>query len=162
MNTINIISADSQPLTLSIKAANSSAFFKGLLGEQPEDLTEEIPVPYPADVLRKVFDFMEHHVVTPMAAIQAPVSDDFEKDLSEYDRNLIQGNPMSTLMSMLEVANYLTVEPLLDLLSAHIAKGILATEGDKQRFETTFNLKTDLTKEEEEHIEAEFNKFYKN
>lgn len=161
MTTINILTSDSQQLTLSVKAANTSAFFHGLLGEfEDENLTDEIPIPYPADVLRKVFDFMEHHADTPMAAIQAPVSSDFEKELSEYDREFIKV-PLETIKTMLEIANYLSVDSLLDLLCAKIASLILATADDKASFEKTFNL-SKLTKKDEENIEVEFNKFYKN
>lgn len=170
-------STPNEILTVSLKAADSSALFKGVLEEvraQGDDGFREVletqPYPidnYPTEVLRKVFDFMEYHADNPMAPIPAPINSDFEKDLSEYDRQYIGGLPMSgevpvSITKLLEVANYLTIPNLLDLLCAKVASVILATADNKPLFQETFNLPSTLTETEEQEIEEAFKKFYKN
>jgi len=114
-----------------------------------------IPLPnVKAAVLKKVVEWMKHHVDNPAKEIEKPlksanlaecVSDAWDAEFVHVDQEL--------LFELILAANYMDIKPLLDLTCAKVASMIKGKTPEQIR--KTFNIQNDFTPEEEEAVRQE-------
>jgi len=121
---------------LSKNAAKLSKTLLSILEEEDEDNNddEEIPLPNVSSAaLEKIIGFLEHCYLDPMKYIERPLKH------ASLDKLIIDqpwytlfvktiSEDISTLKEILNAANYMTIEPLLDLCCASFAIKIKAFE----------------------------------
>eukprot|EP00555_Chaetoceros_dichaeta_P015558 CAMPEP_0198251264 /NCGR_PEP_ID=MMETSP1447-20131203/2149_1 /TAXON_ID=420782 /ORGANISM="Chaetoceros dichaeta, Strain CCMP1751" /LENGTH=173 /DNA_ID=CAMNT_0043936241 /DNA_START=56 /DNA_END=577 /DNA_ORIENTATION=- len=89
-----------------------------------------------SEVLEKVIEFCTYHQTTPMTAIAAfPEKDEIEiKDLvQDWYSDFASGMEREILFQLLICANYMNIQPLLDLSCLAVAKSIHRKSEDEMR-----------------------------
>jgi hypothetical protein len=94
--------------------------------ERKEDLDDDdIPLPYvSAETFSLVLEYIQHHHTHPIEPISKPLKGNkLEENVPEWDANLVKhDNKIERVpFSLVLAANYLGVEPLVDLCCASIA-----------------------------------------
>jgi len=133
------------------------AIMSELVKTMAEGDKDEKVIPLPnvkAAVLKKVVEWMKHHVDNPAKEIEKPlksanlaecVSDQWDADFVDVDQEL--------LFELILAANYMDIKPLLDLTCAKVASMIKGKTPEQIR--KTFNIQNDFTPEEEEAVRQE-------
>jgi len=107
--------------------------------DDDDDKVREIPLPnVPTAVLRKVVDYMTHHVEEEMTPIQTPfkssvlneIVQQWYADYCQVDRNM--------LFDLVAAANYMDIKPLLDLTC--LAVSVLIKGKSAQELREMFNI----------------------
>jgi len=133
------------------------AIMSELVKTMAEGDKDEKTIPLPnvkAAVLKKVVEWLKHHVDNPAKEIEKPlksanlsecVSDQWDADFVDVDQEL--------LFELILAANYMDIKPLLDLTCAKVASMIKGKTPEQIR--KTFNIQNDFTPEEEEAVRQE-------
>jgi len=133
------------------------AVMSELVKTMAEGDKEEKVIPLPnvkGAVLKKVVEWMKHHVDNPAKEIEKPlksanlaecVSDAWDAEFVDVDQEL--------LVELILAANYMDIKPLLDLTCAKVASMIKGKTPEQIR--KTFNIQNDFTPEEEEAVRQE-------
>nr|CAD1841821.1 unnamed protein product [Ananas comosus var. bracteatus] len=134
-----------------------------------EDVGVEDPIPTPnvvGDVLSKVFEYCTKHAefdatTAAAAAVKSGPNDEpaaaaaaaaaMEK-MENWDRQFIN-LPLDTLHDVLNAADYLEIQGLLDLCLDKVASAI--TQKTAEEIRRDFNIQNDFTPEEEEAVRRE-------
>ena len=88
-----------------------------------------------------------------MAEIERPLKSSNMRDIvSEWDANFI-AIPTEELMDLIVAANFLLIQPLLDVACAKVASMIKGRTPEEIR--SAFNIESDFTPEEEAKIREE-------
>ena len=150
--TIKIKSKDNAEFELSSKAAERSNLLKGMIADFKENTFDLNNID--GKTLEKVKDYLVHYIDKNPSKIEKPLkSNKFEECAEKWDVDFL-GDDDDTILSLLLAANYLDIEPLLDLTSAKIACSLKGTTTENVRKE--FKI-TDLNKEEKAQIESDKN-----
>ncbi|KAH8924706.1 E3 ubiquitin ligase complex SCF subunit sconC [Atractiella rhizophila] len=146
-------SSDGESYTVEKDVACRSVLIKNML----EDIGEsDNPIPLPnvsSNVLKKVLEWCEHHKKDP-----EPISEDIDDtrrkttEISDWDQKYIQVD-QEMLFEIILAANYLDIEPLLDVGYKVVANMIKGKQPEEIR--KLFNIVNDLTPEEEAQIKKE-------
>jgi S-phase kinase-associated protein 1 len=105
------------------------------------------------NILSKVIDYFKHHHNNPAAEIERPLkSNNFNEVVSVWDAQFVEVDD-EILFDLILAANYMDSKPLLDLACAKVASFMNGKSAEQIR--QRFNIKNDLTPEEEEAIKAE-------
>ncbi|KAJ2329970.1 ferroxidase fet3 [Coemansia sp. RSA 2702] len=128
--------------------------------------SSDTPIPVPnvsGPILTKVIDYCRHHRNDPSrrqprepvydetdsseTAIQRAISqmDDFDEEFCRVDQG--------TLFDLILAANFLDIQPLIDLVGFTVANKMKGKTVEEMR--ATFNVKNDFTPEEEERVRQE-------
>ncbi|KAK8813862.1 hypothetical protein WA556_000433 [Blastocystis sp. ATCC 50177/Nand II] len=103
--------------------------------------------------LSRVVTFCEHHLDNPLTEIERPLKSSNMRDIvPEWDAAFIE-IPTEELMDLVVAANFLIIQPLLDVACAKIASMIKGRTPEEIR--ATFNIESDFTPEEEAKIREE-------
>ena len=127
-----------------IKVEEAVAFQSIMIKNLVEDMgyDEVIPLPYVSGkILTKVIEYCEQHVPSEVAKP--------EEKLLNWDANFVKVNP-KTLFELIETANYLNIQGLLNLTCQAAADFMRGKSLEEVR--EFFNVKNDFTLEEEEEI----------
>nr|GFA35372.1 SKP1-like protein 1A [Tanacetum cinerariifolium] len=113
-----------------------------------------IPVPnITRKILRKVIEYLKKHAETPKKKDKVTKEDlkvnEENEDLKAFDAEFVQVD-QGTLFAIILATNYLNIETLLKLLCKTVAD--MAIGKTVQQIRDHFNIKNDLTPEEEEKI----------
>jgi len=149
---ITLVLSDGVMEGVSIELCAPSKLIKEM---EPKD-GDEIPLPnVDKKTMTTVLKFLEHHLTHPMPEIQKPIkSADIKVVLKDYpwDAAFIDTEDQEFVFTLTLAANYLGIEPLLDLGALRIATWLKGRTPDEVR--TIFNLQKP-TPEEEEQIRKE-------
>jgi len=151
-----LVSKDGEQFTVDKEVALQSALVKTMLDEDEEEPTQEIPLPnVSSKALTKVIEFCQyHHENGPMKEIEKPLTNtDLKVVVSEWDGTFIQSFEQEDLFELILAANFIDLQPLLDLACAQVATQIKGKTPEEIR--QTFNIENDFTPEEEEQIREE-------
>ncbi|KAK8803878.1 hypothetical protein WA588_005768 [Blastocystis sp. NMH] len=105
--------------------------------------------------LKRIIDFCErtYHLDKPLAEIERPLKSSNMRDVvSEWDADFVN-IPTEELLDLVVAANFLIVQPLLDLTCAKVASMIKGKSPEEIR--STFGIANDFTPEEEAKIREE-------
>ena len=103
--------------------------------------------------LSRIIAFCTYHLDNPLAEIERPLKSSNMRDVvSEWDANFINIS-VDELMDLIVAANFLIIQPLLDVACAKVASLIKGKSPEEIR--TTFKIVSDFTPEEEAKIREE-------
>ena len=137
------------------KAAMMSELIKSMLQDDDDDNEiPEIPLQEVSkEILEKVIEFTVKHMDDPMKEIPKPIpTNDMKELVGEWDANFIDLE-QETLFKVILAANFLDIQPLLDLGIAKVASMIKGKEVDQVK--KIFNINEDITPEEEKKVRDE-------
>ena len=136
--------------------ARMSELLATMLPPTDEEVTETIEIPViqvKKSILQKVTEFMVHHSQEPMKEIEKPlISANMSEVVTPWYADFIDVEK-DTLYEMIAAANYMSIQPLLDLTCAKVASMIKGKSPEQIR--QTFNIVNDFTPEEEAQIREE-------
>ncbi|KAJ8084984.1 hypothetical protein PM082_003761 [Marasmius tenuissimus] len=124
-----LVSSDGKEFTVERDVAEHLTLING---PQLEETNEPIPLPgVPSAGLEKVLEYCEHHRGETLE----------ENKHSEWDRHFVGGVDQETLFLIIQVANYLEIQPLVHLGSSAVADLIKGKTLEQIR--TMFNIAND-------------------
>ena len=147
---ITLISSDSQRFEISQKAAMRSEIIKDSIESSRNDHIEFNVNNVKGDVLKKVVEYLEHYENEEPKLYEKPLSSSNLKEfVDEWDYNFINIE-LDNVCYILSAANYLNINPLLQLTCAAVAARIKGKTTEEIRH--MFNIKNCFTSEEEQQI----------
>jgi len=128
---IKIISNDGVVFKVPVNIANLSNYIAMMTCDDfPNDLDniteynlEDIPVPsVNAEMLELIIKFMEHYAIEPMVTIEKPlISYNIGDNVQKWYASFILNIPNDMLYYLINSANYMYIQPLLELSCAQLA-----------------------------------------
>ena len=147
---ITLISSDSQRFEISQKAAMRSEIIKDSIESSRNDHIEFNVNNVKGDVLKKVVEYLEHYENEEPKLYEKPLSSSNLKEcVDEWDYNYINIE-LDDACYILSAANYLNINPLLQLTCAAVAARIKGKTTEEIR--QTLHITNDFTPEEEQQI----------
>ena len=156
MPNIKLQSSDGETFEVDVAIAKASITIKTMLDDlgMNEDDDEVVPLPnVSSSILKKVIQWATYHKDDP------PLSDDEEDikerrtdDIPQWDADFLKVD-QGTLFEIILAANYLDIQPLLEVSCKTVANMIKGKTPEEIR--RMFNIVNDLTPEEEEQIRRE-------
>ncbi|KAG9010173.1 hypothetical protein FRB90_008005 [Tulasnella sp. 427] len=153
---VTLGSSDGENFKVDKEVAEQSVLIKNMI-EDLVDFDNTITLhDVNASVLKKVLEYCEHHRGDPLPAADAdPFNDDNRKratEISDWDQKFVQVN-QEMLFEIILAANYLSIEPLLDVGCTTFVNMIKGKTPEEIR--KLFNIVNDFTPEEEAQIKKE-------
>lgn len=149
---VRLISGDSEEILVDPEIAKLSTFVKTLLAES----NDAIPLPQVRGaVLEKVVEYMKYHSAHPEDTVEIPKplkSDNLADAVCDWDAKFIDVE-VELINEIIQAANYMDIQPLLDLSCAKIASKIKGKTVEEIRKE--FHITNDFTPEEEAQVREE-------
>jgi S-phase kinase-associated protein 1 len=152
--TITLTSIDGDTYRVRKSVAKMSELVKTMMDEDDDDAGQEIPLPnVKSQVLVKVLEFCEHHLVDPMTEIEKPLKSNDMKDVVQRWYADFVNIEQVLLFELILAANFMDIKPLLDLTCATVASMIKGKTPEDIR--STFNITNDFSPEEEAQVREE-------
>ena len=146
--SLNIVltSADNQKIELDFKSAERSQLLKDLLVNNKDN--KEILLPdIKYNILKKVVEYLTYYKDKEPAQIPKPLpSANLIEFTNEWDVNFINSIELDGIFDLINAANYMDINSLLDLACAKIAS--LMKGKSAQEIRAMFNIECDLTEDE--------------
>lgn len=151
---ISLKTQDGNVLKVPKKVIALSKMVKELIDEGDDEEEQEVPImEVEHNILVKVIEFCKHYLDDNMAEIEKPLkSKEMSAVVSEWYAQYIDID-QQTLFAVILAANYMEIQPLLDLSCAKVATMIKGKSPEEIR--QTFNIVNDFTPEEEKQIREE-------
>jgi len=131
---VNLVSSDGVTFSVPVRAANLSKLVSAMTDEDfPDEYEsdddkkiEDIPViRVRSQVLDMIVGFMIHYDIDPMATIEKPlVSNNIGDVVQHWYAVFIERINEDTLFDLVNAANYMHIQPLLELACAGVAISI--------------------------------------
>lgn len=144
MSIYKLTSSDGQEFTIDELSAKRSELFKGIIEDNPEELT--IPLDVQGSVLIKVVEYLIHYQSTEPRVIPKPLPGLLEECIDQWDIDFLAGIDLDLTFDLVNAANYLDIKSLLELSCAKIASLMKGKSSEEIRI--MFNIECDLTEEE--------------
>jgi S-phase kinase-associated protein 1 len=147
---IKLQSSDGEIIDVDVEAAKASNIIKAMIEGRDEDDDEPVPLlNVNGAIMKKVIEWATHHKDDP----PAPVDDERStNDIEPWDQEFLKVD-QRTLFELILAANYLDMKGLLDVTSKTVANMLKGKSPEEIR--RTFNMKSEITPEEEEQIRRE-------
>ena len=146
-------SSDGEEISIGVKSASNSKLLKGIL----EDYTEESTIPLPevkSKELKEVIKYLDYIKDHEPSVIPRPLkSSDLKPLISEWEFNFLSSMKNEEVLDLINSANYMDINPLLQLTCARIASEMIDKPVEEVRKD--FGIECDMTKEEA----AEYDKY---
>lgn len=154
---ITLTSRDGTSFEVPLCVAKMSELVKTMIPEDENDMTDMGSIPLPAvkdEVLSKVVSFCTHYQEKPMDAIEKPLKSNHIAEVvgDEWYANFVNV-PQDMLFELILAANYMNIQPLLDLTCATVASLIKGKTPEEIR--QRFNIVNDFSPEEEAQVREE-------
>jgi S-phase kinase-associated protein 1 len=122
--SIILVSKEGNEYSVSSNVCKLSKLISETLSEEEEDITT-IPLPNATNkTLRKVVEFLQHYTIEPMSEIPKPLtSSNMNTIVQKWYADFMNIN-QTELIELTNCANYMDIEPLLDLTCATFATQI--------------------------------------
>lgn len=151
--TIKIQSKDLKEFTLTKKAAELSVLLKSTI----IDFQGEIVVPLSEvddKTLELVVEYLNHFDGACPPELEKPLKSAEMKDITdEWSAQFIEKISMENLVDLTVAANFMEIQPLLDLTCARIAS--MCKDKNEEEIFKTFNVTDTFTEEEKAKIREE-------
>jgi S-phase kinase-associated protein 1 len=150
--TLRLVSQEGERFEINKRIAVQSELVQTMAeGDREEN---DIPLPnVKSSVLRKVIEYLRYHVDNPARDIEKPLkSANMHEIVSAWDADFVDVD-QEVLFELILAANYMNINPLLDLCCAKVASMIKGKTPENIR--KTFNIVNDFTPDEEATIIAE-------
>ena len=157
MAIIKLQSCDGEVFPVEVAIAKKSNTIRTMLEDlgMEDDATEEEIVPLPnidAEILKKVIQWSTYHKDDPEPTDEDEYLERRSEDIPAWDSDFLKVD-QSTLFEIILAANYLDIKGLLELGCKTVANMMKGKSPEEIR--KIFNIKNDLTPEEEEEIRKE-------
>ena len=148
---ITLKSNDGALFTLNEKAVLRSNLIAGILVDY-EDNTE-VPLPdVNGTTLGRIVEYLKHYENSEPKPIPKPLKNShIDEILDEWDFNFVDNIPLDESIDLLNAANYMDIEPLLQLACCRIARELIDRPVEEIR--ELFGITSDMSKEEMEEID---------
>ena len=147
-----LTSSDEQKFEIDIESAKQSELLKGLIDNSKPDQTISI-IDVKSDTLKKIVEYLTHYKGVEPKSIPKPLpSSNLSDSLDEWDINFINGIEPDNLYDLINGANYMTINSLIDLACAKIAS--LMKDKTVEEMRTMLNTECDLSEEELKQLEG--------
>ncbi|GLJ36346.1 hypothetical protein SUGI_0729620 [Cryptomeria japonica] len=146
---VKLKSSDDEMFEVDEAVAFESETIKNMI----EDTGVESVVPLPnvnSKILAKVIEYCKYHVDAAKTSEETTALS--ELDVKKWDKEFVKVD-QATLFDIIQAANYLNIENLLDLTCQTVADMIKGKTPEEIR--KIFNIKNDYTREEEEEVRRE-------
>ena len=119
----HLVSGDGENFEINNDVAVMSGFIKDMIDtDQPEDEVQEFPVPeVMSKELSKIIEFCNHYIESPMKEIATPIKSTKMTDIVEEWYSSFVDIEQEDLFKLILAANYMDIQPLLDLTCCTIA-----------------------------------------
>ena len=122
-SVVAVRTSEGREFTISRLAARHSGMIYGAIAD-----FEGFPIPeainldhVTGEMFEKILPFMEHYEAEEPKAIETPIWRPFEETVPEWDAKFIESIPPKELNLMNKAAEYLLIEPLLELIATSMA-----------------------------------------
>ena len=106
-----------------------------------------------SETMKIIFEFCEHHIKDPLPSIDKPLRSNLFREIVPPWYDAFMEMDHSVLFKLAEAANYMDVNPLLNLVCAKIA--CMIKDKSVEEIRTTFDIPNNYTPEEEAAFEEE-------
>ena len=147
---------DGKRLMVPYEAAQYSEYLREILLDNEEN--EIIPIyNIPMPILVMVMEFCDHHKKDKdYKRLQQPLdSNDINQLVPKWDAAFIKNYSLETCFQLIQAANYLAINSLIDLGCAWMTCHI--KDRTPEFIRKTFNIENDFTEEEEAQLNEELN-----
>ena len=149
---ITLISSDLVNVEISAKALQRSALVKEIIEGSP-NITEVSLNQVNGRILIKIKEYLEHYEKEEPKEIGKPLPNpDFKECVGEWDFKFIKLD-LDTIIELISGANYMGINPLLELASAKFAS--LIKNKSIEEIIKDNNITNELTNEEKQQIAEE-------
>ena len=149
---IKLISKENEVFFINKKAAKKSQLLKDCMDDD-ENFKELNLVDVNSKYLKLIIEFLEHYKDSEPKIPEKPLNDRFEKSDDEWTKKFFSKLDSNDIFELLLGSNYMNIQCLIELCSAHMADSIKNKTPEEIR--KTFNISNDLTEEEKKQIIAE-------
>ena len=145
-----LISSDEQKFEIDIESTKLSELLIGLVDNSKPDQT--IPTDVKSDMLKKIVEYLTHYKGVEPKYIPKPLpSSNLSDSIDEWEINFINGIELDNLYDLINGANYMGINSLVDLASAKIAS--LMKDKTVEEMRIMLNTECDLSEEELKKLE---------
>ena len=145
-NNTTFISSESNCVEIRTKAAERSVFVKGYINDFPDADIEFSNINY--NTLLKIKEYLEHYENSEPKKIAMPLpNNNFKECVDDWDYNFIDLKN-EDIFEIMNAANFMAIQPLLDLSCAKIAS--LIKGKNEKEIRNLFNMKGDNKDNEDE------------
>ena len=145
-----LISSDEQKFEIDIESTKLSELLIGLIDNSKPDQT--IPTDVKSDMLKKIVEYLTHYKGVEPKYIPKPLpSSNLSDSIDEWEINFINGIELDNLYDLINGANYMGINSLVDLASAKIAS--LMKDKTVEEMRIMLNTECDLSEEELKKLE---------
>ena len=131
-NLVKLKTTDGEIFTIEENCLDRAKFFKEL--KQIMDLKEEIKVEVSSKNLKKIIEYLKHYANEEPQKIPKPLPNpDLKSILNEWDYNYIISPPLEDIIDLINAADYMNIQELVDLLSARVASEMTNCSPDEAR-----------------------------
>ena len=155
-DVVTLVSMNGDKFKVSKDSAKMSNLVLTMISENDDDeQIDDVPIPnVNTETLEKVLQFCNYHIENHMTQIPKPItSSDLQTIVGSAYGTFIQGFNQEQLFEIIDAANFMDIQSLLDLACAQVATQIRGKTPEEIR--ATFNIENDFTPEEEEQIRQE-------
>ena len=149
---VHLVSQEGEQFDVPLDVATMSELIKTMYdSEQPEDEVQEMPLSnVKTSILSKVIEFLTHYKGEPMTEIEKPLkSSNMNEVVQEWYVEFVNVE-QETLFELILAANFMDIQPILDLTCATVASMVKGKTSDEIR--QHFNIVNDFTPAEEEQV----------
>ena len=140
-NEITIVTNDSISHTVEKKIISMSKTIKTIMeGDKNADKIDFDKINSP--ILKLIIDYCTYHYDNPSKQIEKPLRDDFEKIVCSWDSNFLKPLSNELLFEMINIADYLNITDLFELLCAKVASLLKGKSSEEMR--EILDIKSDL------------------
>ena len=146
-----LISSDEQKFEIDIESTKLSGLLMGWIDNSKPDQT--IPLTdVKSDMLKKIIEYLTHYKGVKPKDIPKPLpSSNLSDSIDEWEINFINGIELDNLYDLINGANYMSINSLVDLASAKIASLMIDKTVEEMRI--MLNTECDLSEEELKKLE---------
>ena len=145
-DNIALISSESNSVGIKTKAAKRSVFIKEYINDFPDADIEFSNINY--NTLLKIKEYLEHYENSEPKRIAMPLpNNNFKECVDDWDYNFIDLKN-EDIFEIMNAANFMAIQPLLDLSCAKIAS--LIKGKNEKEIRNLFNMKDDDKDNEDE------------
>ena len=146
---LKIITAEGIKYEIEEQIACKSQLIKNIAGGAGID--KEIPLPnVKSEILEKVIEYCRHYKDTTPLEIEKPLKSSVMSEIvPSWDANFVELE-QEVLFELLNAANYLDIQSLVDLTCAKVASMLTGKTGEEIRKQ--FNIENNFTPEEEAQV----------
>ena len=154
---VTLTSHEGTEIEVPLSVAKMSELVKTMVPTDDDEMTEIGSIPLPnvkTEVLTKVVEFCTHYQESPMDAIEKPLNSGQIREVvgDEWYASFVDV-PQEMLFELILAANFMNIQPLLDLTCATVASLIKGKSPEEIR--QCFNIVNDFSPEEEAQVREE-------